>query len=189
MPTGNTRLLWSYFALSSNSNSRCRDSIFTTLHFMERYNYDKSVARWLFGSMKFHWGARLANPNATIRVANPTMMRAAPGKGWNGLVIYKFLKTPTTSSCIHMSQCVYIVSCSTTRGSGSGLSLRGHTKVKARKSFLFTGGSLKVLKERTLVWLYCTTFQALQLFSPVKKRWSLTLTKIYHNLVTKALSC
>ena len=34
--------------------------------------------------------------------------------------------------------------CSTARGSSSGLSLGGPTKVKASKSFLFTEGSLKV---------------------------------------------
>ena len=34
--------------------------------------------------------------------------------------------------------------CSTARGSNSWLSLGGPTKVKAKKSFLFTEGSLKV---------------------------------------------
>ena len=34
--------------------------------------------------------------------------------------------------------------CSTARGSSSGLSLGGPTKVKAHKFFLFTEGSLKV---------------------------------------------
>ena len=37
--------------------------------------------------------------------------------------------------------------CSIARGSDFGLPLRGPTKVKARKSFLFTEGSLKVEKK------------------------------------------
>ena len=40
--------------------------------------------------------------------------------------------------------------CSTARGSGSGLSMGGPTKVKAFKSFLFTDGSLKVGNNRSI---------------------------------------
>ena len=40
--------------------------------------------------------------------------------------------------------------CSTARGSSSGLSLGGPTKVKASKSFLFTEGSLKVEDKESL---------------------------------------
>ena len=40
--------------------------------------------------------------------------------------------------------------CCTSKGSGSGLSLGGITKVKARKSSLFTEGSLKV--ENNNLW-------------------------------------
>ena len=47
-----------------------------------------------------------------------------------------------------------LLGCSTARGSGSGLSLGGPTKVNARKSFLFTGGSLKVeIKNTCLILL------------------------------------
>ena len=42
--------------------------------------------------------------------------------------------------------------CSTVRGSRSGLSMGGPTKVKAFKSFLFTDGSLKVGSIKPVLW-------------------------------------
>ena len=47
---------------------------------------------------------------------------------------------------------------STAKGSGSGLSLGGHTKVGASKSFLFTEGSLKVENKEHLINFVVTLF-------------------------------
>ena len=44
----------------------------------------------------------------------------------------------------------WLLRCSTTRGPSTGLSLVGPTKVKARKSFLFTEGLLKVENNKSL---------------------------------------
>ena len=51
-----------------------------------------------------------------------------------------------------------LLRCNTARGSSTGLSLVGPTKVKAVKSFLFTEGSLKVLKKEHLVDFVVTLY-------------------------------
>ena len=51
--------------------------------------------------------------------------------------------------------------CSTARGSSTKLFHVGPTKVKAHKSFLFTGGSLKVENEKQLVDFVVTLFSSL----------------------------
>ena len=54
-------------------------------------------------------------------------------------------------ACLYIPNCIkgalinsWLSRCSTARGSDSGLSLGGPTKIKAHKSFLFAEGSLKV---------------------------------------------
>ena len=53
---------------------------------------------------------------------------------------------------------IRLLRCSTARGSCSGLSLIGPTKVKARKSFLFAEGSLKVENKEHLVDFVVTLY-------------------------------
>ena len=65
------------------------------------------------------------------------------------------LQFPKTSICFGI---VYsrLPRCSTARGSDSGLSLGSPTKVKTRKSFLFTENSLKVEnKNKIQVLFWC----------------------------------
>ena len=56
--------------------------------------------------------------------------------------------------------------CITARGSGSGLSLGGPTKVKVHKSFLFTEGSHKVENKEHLVEFVVTLSFSIKLTRP-----------------------
>ena len=62
----------------------------------------------------------------------------------NQLIAFTILEDLIWQIYGHLSRC------STARGSSSGFSLVGPTKVKARKSFLFTEGFLKVENNKSL---------------------------------------